>query len=83
MQSSEERDSTCFVKVDTKLKRYKSCCSEGRDWSFVTSSSGLGDASARGTEFSFAPSVELGVGSWDIEEVGKGSSRGFQVIRRS
>jgi hypothetical protein len=67
VQSSGARLSTCFVRVETKVKRYRSCCSEGRDCSFLTSSSGLGGSSARGFGASFAPFAELGRFVEDID----------------
>lgn len=41
MQSSASRDSTCLVSVEINVKRKRSCCSEGRELSFLMSSSGV------------------------------------------
>lgn len=59
VQSSGDKDSTCFVSVETKVRRYMSCCSDGRDWSFLMSSSGFEEGSlAMGG--SLGPLCELG-----------------------
>ena len=65
MQSSGGSDTTCFVRVETNVKRYRSCCSEGRACSFLMSSSGLRD-SRRGGGGSLVPLRELGRGVEDI-----------------
>ena len=67
MQSSAAKLSTCFVSVETKVRRYRSCCSEGRDASFLTSSSGVGEVSTRDVGASLEPFVELGRGVEDID----------------
>jgi len=67
VQSSGARASTCLVRVETKVRRYRSCCSEGRDWSFLTSSSGLGGSSDRGFGASGAPFAVLGRFVEDID----------------
>lgn len=41
MQSSASRDSTCLVRVEINVKRKRSCCSDGRELSFLISSSGV------------------------------------------
>ena len=64
MQSSGSSPSTCFVRVETNVRRYRSCCSEGRDCSFLMSSSGVEGSSARGVD---APFEELGRFVEDID----------------
>lgn len=67
MQPSASRFCTCFVRVVTNVKRYKSCCSDGKAWSFETSSSGVDEAGSggAGTE----PFVEGGGLSPDIDKM--------------
>lgn len=48
MQSSAARERTCLVRVETKVRRNRSCCSAGRDCSFGRSSSGVEVAEGAG-----------------------------------
>jgi hypothetical protein len=59
VQSSGRSDSTCLVRVERKVRRYRSCCSEGRACSFLRSSSGVSEGS-----------VERGGGGVEVEPFG-------------